>query len=338
MSTFQRRLISTMIVTVESHSILQITCPDSGNFLGYCISELDGKDLKALYGPRTDTQLLTSSILLSAGPEQPLVLIPKIFLYDNLGKDHCFEIKCSAIHKASVFSTECSLLMTEMSLDRRDEFDEDCSWTRFLSDEIVNESISGKEVYSDSGESNSFQSTEAPKCTMTLSNLSTAQEHRKQIETNSFTSSSVIQTTPAHDVQDMSRHLGTSKMPNIFLPPSASFSSRALTSVKLSGAAAVVAGSSILKPDRQLDFRTIMQLEADYSLASAAAVLGISQAELRSACRRLGIRRWNHRSSVAAAAAVAQADRKAVSYVFNLRRRLKGHAALDSGASACSGS
>lgn len=55
-------------------------------------------------------------------------------------------------------------------------------------------------------------------------------------------------------------------------------------------------------------------------LLRAAAALGISAAALRAACRRVGMRSWDHRSHAAAARAVKST--RSTNYLFCVRRRL----------------
>ena len=90
-----------------------------------------------------------------------------------------------------------------------------------------------------------------------------------------------------------------------------------------------------IRPERRqeasaLTLDTIQDLEERLSLSAAAAALGVSPAELRRACRRLGVQRWRHRAHAATAAAVAAPEERAVAYTANLRRKYSG----GSGASA----
>ena len=70
-----------------------------------------------------------------------------------------------------------------------------------------------------------------------------------------------------------------------------------------------------------LTLESVLDLEARLPLSAAAAALGVSPAELRRACRRLGVRRWRHRAHAAAAAAAASPVARTVAYAANLRRR-----------------
>ena len=67
-----------------------------------------------------------------------------------------------------------------------------------------------------------------------------------------------------------------------------------------------------------------LALEARLPLPAAAAALGVSPAELRRACRRLGVPRWRHRAHAATAAAAAAPAARTVAYAANLRRRYGG--------------
>ena len=69
---------------------------------------------------------------------------------------------------------------------------------------------------------------------------------------------------------------------------------------------------------------TVRALEARMPLPAAATALGVSQAELRRACRRLGVTRWSHRAHAATAAAAAAPGARTVAYAVNLRRRYGG--------------
>ncbi len=70
-----------------------------------------------------------------------------------------------------------------------------------------------------------------------------------------------------------------------------------------------------------LTMESLLALEARLPLPAAAAALGVSPAELRRACRRLGVPRWRHRAAAAAAAAAAAPAARTVAYAANLRRR-----------------
>ncbi len=65
----------------------------------------------------------------------------------------------------------------------------------------------------------------------------------------------------------------------------------------------------------------VLELETRLPLSAAAAALGVSPADLRRACRPLGVRRWRHRAHAAAAAAAASPVARTVAYAANLRRR-----------------
>ena len=81
-----------------------------------------------------------------------------------------------------------------------------------------------------------------------------------------------------------------------------------------------------------LTLEDIRVLEKRHPLAAAAAALGVSPAELRRACRRLGIPRWRHRAHAAAAAALAAPELRTVVYAASLRRRYRsGGAAAAAG-------
>jgi hypothetical protein len=73
-----------------------------------------------------------------------------------------------------------------------------------------------------------------------------------------------------------------------------------------------------------LTLETVLALEARMPLPAAAAALGVSTAELRRACRRLGIPRWRYRAHAATAAAAAAPGARTVAYAANLRRRYGG--------------
>ena len=94
------------------------------------------------------------------------------------------------------------------------------------------------------------------------------------------------------------------------------FSSPALPSSQCS--------NGLLSSEPQLSLESIQALEQRFPLAHAAAALGVSPAELRRACRRLGIARWRHRAHAAAAAAIAAPELRTVAYAANLRRRYDG--------------
>ena len=73
-----------------------------------------------------------------------------------------------------------------------------------------------------------------------------------------------------------------------------------------------------------LTLEHVLALEARLPLPAAAAAIGLSPAELRRTCRRLGVPRWRHRAAAAAAAAAAAPAARTVAYVANLRRRYGG--------------
>ena len=111
---------------------------------------------------------------------------------------------------------------------------------------------------------------------------------------------------------------------------------------------ASVAWKNLQNPDKQtpqsqprkarlaaLTREAVQALEERLPLPAAAAALGVSPAELRRACRRLGVPRWRHRAHAAAAAAVAAPTARAMAYAANLRRRY-GKAAAGSAAGSAS--
>ena len=88
-------------------------------------------------------------------------------------------------------------------------------------------------------------------------------------------------------------------------------------------ASAKVAKRSVLDG---ITLAAIRTLEQQLPLPDAAATLGVTPAELRRACRSLGITRWQHRAHAAAAAAAAAPELRAVAYAANLRRRYRSAA------------
>ena len=87
-------------------------------------------------------------------------------------------------------------------------------------------------------------------------------------------------------------------------------------------------------PSASLTLESVLDLEARLPLSAAAAAACVSPAELRRACRRLGVRRWRHRAHAAAAAAAASPAARTVAYAANLRRRYGGAAVAAAAAAA----
>ena len=72
----------------------------------------------------------------------------------------------------------------------------------------------------------------------------------------------------------------------------------------------------------ELTLELLRELEGRMALPAAAALLGTSPADLRRACRSLGVARWSHRAAAAAQAAMSEPETRAMAYVAILRRRL----------------